>query len=104
MTYWHHIYAKEYDMAKAIMCAYTQSDNALPQLKYVLQCCAKYTCVNILDQEIDDKYSNTTPSIQFQIYYIILHCTVHGSIPLNDKHIVACINIILLQNNPKNTH
>ena len=57
----HHIYANTYDMSKATMCAYKNSDNKLLHWKYVLQCCAKFTCVNLLDQETDDQYSNKTP-------------------------------------------
>ena len=34
------IHAKSYDMAKATMCAYSQSDNTLTHWKYVLRCCA----------------------------------------------------------------
>ena len=30
MPHGRHIYAKSYDMAKATMCAYSQSDHALP--------------------------------------------------------------------------
>ena len=30
ITHRRHIYAKEYDMANAIMCAYQQSDHVLP--------------------------------------------------------------------------
>ena len=67
------------------MYAYPQSDNALTHWKCVLQCCAKCTSVNIPDQETDDQYSNTSPSIRFHIYHIIAHCTTHGRIPLNDK-------------------
>ena len=53
------------------MCAYTQSDNALPHWKCVMRCCAKYTCVNIPDQETDDQYSEITPSIRFHINHLI---------------------------------
>ena len=43
------------------MGAYPQSDHTLPHSKYVLQCCAKCSCVNLPDQETDDKYSGTSP-------------------------------------------
>ena len=74
-------------MEKSTMYAYLQSDNALTHWKCVLQFCAKCTSVNIPDQETDDQYSNTSPSIRFHIYHIIAHCTTHGRIPLNDKKI-----------------
>ena len=80
-----HIYAKAYDMEKAKMCTYTQSDHALPHWKGVLLCCAKLPCVNLPDQETCYQYSDTSPSILFHIYYLILCYTKYGSIPLNDK-------------------
>ena len=36
-----HVFAKAYDMEKASMCAYSQSDHTLPYWKCVLRCCAK---------------------------------------------------------------
>ena len=36
MTHGRHIYAKASDMAQATMCAYPQSDRALPHWKCVL--------------------------------------------------------------------
>ena len=78
-------FAKAYYTAKATIFAYPQSDHALPHWKCVLQRCAKCPCVNIPDQEKYDQYSNTIPSILFHIYHIILRCTTHGRLPLNDK-------------------
>ena len=51
MTHGSHIYAKAYDMAQATMCAYPQSDHALPHWKCVLWCCAECPCINLPDQE-----------------------------------------------------
>ena len=82
-----HIYAKASDMAKATMCAYPQSDHALPYWKCVLQCCANCPCINITDQETDNQYSDTALSIKFHIYHIIGRCTAHVRIPLRDKKI-----------------
>ena len=87
MPHGRHIYAKSYDMAKAKMCAYPQSDHALPHLKYVLRSCADCLCINIHDQETDNWYSETTPSIRFHIYHIIARCTDHSIIILKDKKI-----------------
>ena len=67
------------------MCAYPQSDNALPHWKCVLRCCADCTCINLPDQETYNQNSDTTPSIRFNIYHIIACCTVHGRIPFKDK-------------------
>ena len=50
-----------------------------------MRCCSKCTSVNLPDQETDDQYSNTSPSIIFHIYHIIARCTSHGRLPLNDK-------------------
>ena len=80
-----HIYDKAYDMAKATMCAYPQSDHILPHWKCFMQCGAKCPSVNFPDQETYDHYSNTIPSISFHIYYIIARCTKHGRILLTDK-------------------
>ena len=82
-----HIYANAYDMAKATMYEYPKSDHTLPHCKCVLQYCARCPCVHLPDQETDDKYSDTILSIRFLIYHIILRCTKHGRLPLNDKNI-----------------
>ena len=72
-------------MEKATMCAYSQSDHGLPNWKYVFQCCAKFPSINIPDHETDDKYPDISPSIRFEIYHLIAHCTKHGRVPLTDK-------------------
>ena len=61
MPHGRHIYAKAYYMAKSKMCAYPHSDQELLHWKFVLRCCSKFPSVNLLDQEIDDKYSDTSP-------------------------------------------
>ena len=61
MTHGRHIYDKASDMAQVTMCAYPQSDHALPHWKYVFRCCADFPCVNIPDQETDNQNSDTTP-------------------------------------------
>ena len=61
MPHGHHIYAKAYEMSKAKICAYPQSDHALTHWKFAFRCCVKCPCVNIPDQEADDHYSNKTP-------------------------------------------
>ena len=71
MPHGRHIYAKTSDMAKATICAYPQSDHALPQCKCLLRCCADCPCINISYQETDNQNSDTTPSIIFHIYHII---------------------------------
>ena len=80
-----HLYAKSYDMAKLTMCVYLQSYHALPHWKCVMRCCAKCSSINPPDQETDDQYSNTSPSIRFHIYRIIARCTTHDMITLNYK-------------------
>ena len=84
MPHMRHIYSKAYDMSKEKMCAYPQSDHALPHWKCVMQCCAKCPSVNLLDQETDDQYTDNIPSIHFKICNIIAHCTTHGRLPFND--------------------
>ena len=87
MPHGRHIYAKTFDLEKATMCAYTQSDNALPHCKCALWCCDDCTCINIPDQETDNHNSDTTTSIRFHIYHIIARFTDNGRIPLKDKKI-----------------
>ena len=87
MPHGHHIYAKAYDTEKATMCAYSQSDHALPQWKRVLLCCAKCTSINLPDQETDDQHPDTIHSIRFHIYHLIAHCKKHGRLPLTDNKI-----------------
>ena len=50
-----HIYAKAFDVAKATMCKYTQSDHALPHCKCVLKWCAEFPYINIPDQETNSQ-------------------------------------------------
>ena len=83
-----YIYAKVYDMAKATMCTYPQSDHELPHWKCVLRCCTDSPCINITDQETNKNHEETTPSIRFHIYHIIARCTYHGRIPFNDKNML----------------
>ena len=64
-----------------------QSDHALPHWKCVLWCCANCPCINLPDQETDNQYSETTPSIRFHIYHIIRRCNARVRIPLKDKKI-----------------
>ena len=78
MPHGHHIFSKSSDTAKSTMCAYPQSDHALPHWKCVLQCCADCRCINIPDQGTDNQNSDTTPSIGFHIYQIIASCTSRG--------------------------
>ena len=91
------IYAKAYDMAKATICTYPQSAHALPHWKCLLWCCSKYPCINIPDQETDNKYSETTPSIRFHIYHIVGSCTAHGRIPLKVKNMSHVVTIIFIR-------
>ena len=85
MLHGRHIYVKAYDMEKATMCAYPHSYHSLTHWKYIMQVCAKWPSVNIPDQEIDDQYSYTSPSIQFHIYHLIARCSTRGRLPLTDK-------------------
>ena len=79
-------------MAHATMCKYPQYDHELTHWKFVLRCCAECPCINITDQETDNQYSETTPSIRFHIYHIIGSCTDHGRITLKDKKYVTGVN------------
>ena len=85
MPHGRHVNAKAYDMAKATICAYPQSDHVLPHWKCFMRCCSKSPSINITDQETDYQYSNTSPSICFHIYHIIARCTTHGRLPLKYK-------------------
>ena len=87
MPHGRHIYAKAYDMTKEAMCAYPQSDHALPHWKGVLWCYAKCPSINLPHQETDDQYPDTSPSTRFHIYHIIARCTKHGRLPWTDKKI-----------------
>ena len=69
MPHGHNIYANTSNMAKTTMCAYPQSDHALPHWKCVMRCCAKYPRINITDQE---KYiSIPTQVLPFVFTFII---------------------------------
>ena len=87
MPHGRHIYAKAYEMAKATICANSQSGHTLPHWKCVLRCCAQFPIINIPDQETDDKHPKPSPSIRFHIYHLIARFTKHGRLPLTDKKI-----------------
>ena len=74
-------------MARATMCAKSHSDHALPHRKCVLRYCDKCPSINLSDQETDDQYPDTIPSIRFHIYHIIACYTKHDRLPLTDKQI-----------------
>ena len=82
-----HFYAKAYDTVKATLCAYPQYDHALPHWKFLSRCCASVICINADDQGTDDQYSETTPSMLFQIYHTIARCNSHGILTLKDNKI-----------------
>ena len=104
MPYGRHIYAKAYGMKKTTMCPYPQSDHAHPHWKCVLQCCDKYPCTNIPDQETYNQYSDTTPSIRFHLYHIISCCTDHGRILFKDKQICRMCKLEFYLTNLKYIH
>ena len=79
-----HIYAKAHDTEKEYICAYSQSDNGLPQWKLILRCCAKCPGINLCNWEKDDQYPDNSPSIRFHIYHMIAHCTKHIRLPVTD--------------------
>ena len=56
MPHGSHIDAKASDMENSTMCAYPQSDNALPRWKSLLRCSADCPCINIPDQETTKKH------------------------------------------------
>ena len=60
-----HIYAKASDMVNGTMCTYPQSDHAIPHWKCVLRCCAKCTCINLTDQEIDNQIQTQNTQLSF---------------------------------------
>ena len=85
MPHGRHVYVIAYDMAKATMCANSQSDHALPHWKCVLRCCAKCPRINIPDQETYDNHTNPSTSIRFHVYHLIARCTKYGGLPLTYK-------------------
>ena len=77
-------------MTKSIMFVYPQSDHVLPHWKCVYRCYTKFPSVNIPEQETDDQYSDTRPSIKFHIYHLIERCTKNGRILLTDNFFCMC--------------
>ena len=87
MPHGRNIYATEYDISMATICAYPPSQHALTHWKCVLHCCANFPYIDIPDQESDRHHSKTSTSIRFNIYPLIAHCTVHGRQPIDEKKI-----------------
>ena len=65
MPHGSHICAKASDMSNATMCTYPQSENALPHLKCVVQCCADCPCINITDQVTTKSKKKQHPQLGF---------------------------------------
>ena len=65
MPHGHHIYDKAYDMVKAKICTYPQSDHALSHWKCVLRCCANCPCINLPEQETDKNMKKQHPQLGF---------------------------------------
>ena len=86
MPHWRHICAKASGTEKATICEYPQSYHALPHWKCLMQCFYKFPSINLPEQEMDDQYTNTSPSIRFHIYHIITRCSTHGRLPLTDQN------------------
>ena len=61
MPHGSHIYAKVSGMAQAKICAYPQSDHALPHWTFLLWCFSDCPYINIPGQETDNQNSDTTP-------------------------------------------
>ena len=87
MPHGRHISVKESDMAQATTCVYPQYYHALPHWECVLRCCSDCPCINLNEQETENQYSETTPSIRFHVYFIISRCSAHGIIPFKDNTI-----------------
>ena len=91
MPHGRHIYAKSSNMEKETMCAYPQWEHALPHRKCVLICCAKCPIINIPVQESNDKYPDTSSSIIFHVYNLIVRYTKHVRLWLtNNKMCPKC--------------
>ena len=65
MPHGRHIYAKAYDMEQATMCAYPQSDHALPHWEFILWCCAGCPHINLPDQEQIKNMKKQHPQLGF---------------------------------------
>ena len=65
MPHGRHIYAKAYNMEKATMCTYPQSDHALPHRKCVMRCYSKCPCINLTHQETDKNMKKQHPQLGF---------------------------------------
>ena len=70
------------------MCSYPLSQQALSHWKFVLHFCEHCPCIDIPGQESDRNHSNTFTPIQFHVYHLISHCTVHGRYPLYEKKLL----------------
>ena len=75
-------------MENSTMCVYPRSDHTLPHCKCVMRCCDKCPSVNLPDQETDDQYTDTSPSISFHVYNLISRYSTYGRLPLNDKKLL----------------
>ena len=55
------------------------------QRKQGLRCCTKCPSINLPDQETDEQYLSTSPSIIFQTYHLIAPCKKHVRLTLTNK-------------------
>ena len=91
ILYGRRIYQTEYDMAMSTMFSYPPSQYVLPHWKCVLHCCAKFICIALPSQELDNHDSNKRPTISFHVYNLFSHYMVHGKPTPGKKY-----NLLLL--------
>ena len=84
------IHKTSVDIDMVIICAYQPSQHALTHWKFVLCCCVNCPCIDIPDQESDRHHSNTSLSVCFYVYHLIVRCTVHGRRPQH-KNKIYCL-------------
>ena len=82
------IFSKKYMIWKSKKCVHTHSQIMCDHTGNVYcDFFSKCPSINLPDQETDDQYPGTIPSISFHIYHLIARCKKHGRLPLTDKKI-----------------
>ena len=92
-----HMFQSEYDMVMATMCAYQSHNYALQHWKCMLHFCLQCPWIDIPSPESDQHSSNFSPTIRFNIYQHIAHCTVHGSSLLIKRKSVDYVRLLQIQ-------
>ena len=85
MTHGNQMFKTATDIAIVEICEYPSSKYALPYWKCFMRCCEQFTCIDLPSTESDHQNYNASTTISFQVYNLIIYCTLTYTRPFNEK-------------------